>query len=193
MRIGLVVAGVILVVVGVVLLYVPLPPATTAAVPSSPGTPTFYRANITDDSLTGKVPVAVSWSSPVPVTVVGGVCSSPCTSVSDLGQLTVQDGTSGSFSLDPSNGASIFVGANTSTGSAGVVTFHLTFAQATLGSLLAVVGAIVLAVGVLLRRRKGTREVAMAQTSPPPAPGTETAAVAPVDRPTEPEPVPDGS
>lgn len=176
MRIGFVIVGAIVAVVGVALLYVPVFPQSAQTVTAKPGVPSYYVGNVSQDSLTGKIPVSISWTATTTVTVIGGACTSHCTNFSDLSDITLETGMSGSFMVDQPVGGSIFLGANTST-SSGSVTFKATIALTTAGSLLVILGLLILVAGALLRRTKASPAIATV-----PAPG----AAAPAPTPTAP-------
>ncbi len=171
MRIGLVIVGVVLLIVGVALLLVPLVPQTNETVSSSSATP-YYVASLSGFSLTGSIPIAVSWTSSGPaVTVIAGACSGTCSNQSQVTGITSQAGTSGSFTLNQPDGGSILMGeVYTGSGTANV-TFTITTALSTVGTVLVPIGILVLIVGVVLKR-KGAMAPAppMAAPSAPPPP-----------------------
>lgn len=174
MRIGFVIVGAIVAVVGVALLYVPVFPQSAQTVTAKPGVPSYYVGNVSYDSLTGKIPVSISWTATTTVTVIGGACTSHCTNFSDLSDVTLETGTSGSFMVEQPVGGSIFMGANTSGAPSGSVTFKITAALTTVGSLLVIVGLLILVAGAFLRRTKASPAIAIV-----PAPGAPSPTPAP--------------
>lgn len=174
MRIGWVVVGIVLLLIGAVLLFVPVVPQANETVSSSSSTP-YYAANVTGFSLTGNIPVAVSWSTSgnASVSIIAGACTSSCQSLSQVSSLTFQNGTSGSFTLNQPDGGSIVMGV-ASSGSSNV-TFKISTALTTVGTILAIVGILLLIVGIVLRKKsKGSASPAPATpstestTTPPP-------------------------
>ena len=179
MRIGFVVIGAVVAVIGAALLYIPVVPQPSETVPAVSGPPTYYIGNVTGYSITEKIPVTISWTANVTVTVIGGACTSHCVNFTDLSSLTLQTGTSGSFAVDQPNGGSIFFGANASGSSNGSVTFKVTTALSTVASGLVVVGIVLVLLGLLLRTQKASPAVAtvpaaVAGPSPSPAPAPAT-------------------
>ncbi len=150
MRVILALLGALVAAIGVVLLFVPLAAQPAAVVPAATGPPTYDVGKVPGASLIGVIPVSITWSSTSYVTVIGGVCSAPCTNDSQLSDITVQNGTSGGFSVNQPVDGETFVGANTTGNTSGTVTFKLTTALTTEASLLIVVGIIVVIVGVFL-------------------------------------------
>jgi hypothetical protein len=162
MRAGWIVVGVVLLLVGAVLLFVPVIPQTNEVVSSSADIP-FYAASVSGYSLTGSVPVAVTWTSSASTTVAAAVCSGSCTNTSQISGVTYQTGTSGSFTLNQPNGGSIVMGEESSGNGTVSVTFKITSALSTVGSLLVVVGIIALLVGIVAGRKPKPAPGMMAQ------------------------------
>ncbi|MCI4352996.1 MAG: hypothetical protein L3K14_06370 [Thermoplasmata archaeon] len=177
MRMGLLVVGVIVAIVGAVLLFVPLVAQSNQTVSTGSTTP-FVLLSVSGFSLTGSIPVGVSWTATSSVTVVAASCTAAClssnaTSISGLSGLTYQTGKSGSFTLNQPNGGEVIVGAlNLGTGSPANVTFKVTTALSTVGTVLLVVGIVVLIVGVVLKSGKAKMTPAMPPMYPStPSPG----------------------
>jgi uncharacterized membrane protein len=168
MRIGLVIVGVVLLIVGAALLFVPVVPQSNETVSSSSTAP-YYAASVSGFSLTGSIPIAVTWASSGPsVTVIAGACSGSCISSSQVSSITYQNGTSGSFTLSQPDGGSILMGVDQ--GGGGVnVTFKITTALTTVGSILVPVGILVLIVGAVLKRG-GSKPAPAPMAAPEPTP-----------------------
>ena len=182
MRIGWVIVGAVIAVTGVALLYVPVIPQASRTLTASPGAPAYFIASAPGASLTGKIPVSVSWTASTTVTVIGGACTSNCSNFSNLSDIVLQTGTSGTFTVDQPVGGSIFMGANTSDSSTGSVTFKATTAYTTVGSLLVIIGILILVAGLLLRRSRAGPAIA---TVPAPTVPSPTAAPATPTNPTD--------
>ncbi len=169
MRLGVLAIGVVALALGIVLLLVPVLSQPARSVPAPSGAPTFSVAAVPGSSLTGTIPVTVSWSADTAVRVIVGVCGGNCTSTSELSEVTLQSGMAGSISLNQPVGGRVFLGANASGARAGSVSFRLTTALTTYGSLLIIGGAILLLIGLVLRRRSRPVEPAAGPTGPAPA------------------------
>jgi uncharacterized membrane protein len=152
MRKGLVVVGVVLLIIGVALLFVPLVPQSDETVSSTSDAP-FYAASVGGFSLTGTIPIAVSWTSTAATEVVAGACGGTCQNTSDVTGIVTESGTSGSFTLNQPNGGSIAMGEVDLSGTAANVTFHITTALSTVGTILLVIGILVLIIGVVTGRK----------------------------------------
>jgi len=86
-----------------------------------------------------------------------------------VSSLTYENGTSGSFTLNQPNGGSIAMGVLDFGGSAANVTFKLTTALTTVGSILVPVGILVLIAGIVLKSKSQKAAAAsMASPAPPP-------------------------
>jgi uncharacterized membrane protein len=167
MRLGLVIVGVILLVIGAVLLFVPVVPQANETVSTSSTLP-YDIFSVGGFSLTGSIPISVSWtSSSGAVEVVAAACSS-CSSqnASSVSGVTIQNGTSGSFSLSQPDGGEVLVGAIGSMSSPTNVTFKITTALTTVGSILVIVGIVVLILGAVLKSGKAKAAAAAAPMSP---------------------------
>ncbi len=155
MRIGILVVGIVLIVVGAVLLFVPVGVQSSTTIDNNSSTPEAVQS-VSGFSLTGSIPIAVSWSSPVAVTIGAVACTGTCSNVSQLSGITIQTGTSGSFTLNQPNGGSIGFVVVPATGGAPStnVTFKFTPALTTVGSILIILGIILLILGVVLKRKQ---------------------------------------
>jgi uncharacterized membrane protein len=175
MRIGIVVVGVILLILGAVLLFVPLVPQSNQTVDTSSSLP-FIAFQVGGYSVTGSIPVAVSWSSPTSVEVVAATCSGTCmNSNASASGITIQSGTSGSFTLNQPNGGTVGIGVLAPSGSSGsntTVTFKIATALSTVGTLLLVVGILLLIVGVVVKSKKSAAAASPPALATPPAPDT---------------------
>lgn len=178
MRWTLVMVGLVLIVIGGVLLFVPVVPQNDQKESVQFLTGAAYVENVSGYSITSSIPVAVSWSSnsSTKVLVGAGTCSSSCSDRRIPGPVTWENATGGSFTLNPPNGGGIelvvlgWYGPST-------VTFKITSALGTAPTALIVVGAALLVLGFVLRA-KG--EAAPTQAlSPAPAVGSPVAQPAP--------------
>jgi hypothetical protein len=153
MRMGLVVVGVVLLLIGAVLLFVPVVPQSNETVSSNSELP-YYAASISGFALTGSTPVSVSWSvnGSTPVEIVAGACTSSCANATQISSITTQNATSGSFTLNQPNGGSILMGVVYGGGPV-TVTFKIATALSTVGTALLVIGILVLIAGLVLGRK----------------------------------------
>jgi hypothetical protein len=169
---GLVAVGVVLLLIGAVLLFVPVVPQPNETVSSTAELP-YYAAQVSGFALTGTTPIAVSWSvnGSNPVQIVAGACTGSCQNenTSQISSLTTQNGTSGSFTLNQPNGGTILMGVVYGGGPV-TVTFKITTALSTVGSALLVIGILVLIAGLILRR---TPKAPPAMASQPAAPSSD--------------------
>jgi len=145
--------GAIVVAGGAILLYVPVISQDLAPISAVPGPPAYDLGRIDGTSPTGYVYVAVRWTATAGVLVIGGACSGTCTSYSELSGITVQRGTSGSFTIDQPIGGEFFIGANTTSESTAVVSVEITSTFSTLATILVPIGVVVGLAGVLLGRK----------------------------------------
>lgn len=168
MRLGLVIVGIVLAILGGVLLFVPIVPQTSQTVQSSSDTPPYFLGSISGYSLTGTIAVSVTWTATSTVDVVAGACTSPCANASSTAgvtDITSQTGTSGSFTLNQPNGGYILMGIFDSSGQAAAnATFKITTALSTVGTVLLPVGIILLIVGVVVRKKGSKAPAASAPT-----------------------------
>ena len=165
MRAGIVVVGIVLLLIGAVLLFVPVSSQAAQNINESGAT-----VQVGGFSITGNIPVAVSWTSSEPVTFYAAACTGTCASgsITSLSGLKIQNGTSGSFMINQPNGGQIafgFVPTNISSTSA-TATVNMTTALTTVGSVLLIVGILILIAGAVMRSK--SKMVAM----PPPQPAT---------------------
>lgn len=171
MRIGIVVVGVVLLVIGAVLLFVPLTPQPAQTLSSSSAAP--YEFQVSGFSITGSMPVSVSWTSNTSVILAAVACSGTCSgNVSSLSGVVLQTGTSGSFTLSVPDGGTVAIVAESSTGGPSSTTVNVTTAQTSIGSILLIVGILLLIVGLVLKRKSSKPMAASpampAQDSQPP-------------------------
>jgi uncharacterized membrane protein len=176
MRIGLVIVGVVLVVLGAVLLFVPVLPMQSQAVSSS--SPDVFNIT-TAFSPTGNVQLALTWSASSSVeflvltctgiNVNGGSFSSICQGLSVIG---FQNGTSGSYNFAAKDGSTVLAGIASRSSSTGTV--NVSGSSPVLATILLVVGLILLVVGVILKKKvkapKSSPAPAMDDTSAPAVP-----------------------
>ena len=167
MRIGIVIVGVVLAIIGAALLFVPVIPQSNQSIKTVSDIPSNAVLNVSGFSLTGSIPVSVSWTSNNSVTVLAATCFN-CLSenVSSIAGVTIQRGTSGSFTLNQPDGGSIYVGAVSPTETPSTVTFKITTALTTVGSALLIVGIVLLLVGVVLKSRKAKTAAATTPMAP---------------------------
>jgi len=151
-RLAIVVLGVVLAVVGAGLLLAPVSPRPDQTVREG----LSIAFSVQGFSLTGSIPVAVSWASTLnaTITVYGLACSTTCTSNNVQGQFASQTGKSGSFLLDQPIGGTVLIYEVTKVGQLGNVTVKTATALPTEGSILVIVGIVVLTVGMVLRPKK---------------------------------------
>ena len=164
MRIGIVVAGVVLIVIGAVLLFVPITDQGTQTVTSS--APEVLQ--VSGFSITGSIPVSISWTSSSAVEVLAAACSSSCDTgnINAISGLTIQSGTSGSFTLNQPNGGEIVLGVITTGGSSASATFTVKTALSLVGTILLLVGIVILIVGAVLRSRPKAEAMPPAPVEP---------------------------
>jgi uncharacterized membrane protein len=172
-RVGFVIAGVIVLALGLVLSFVPLIPAVSQSIPANtPRTTQFhsYEWNITGFSFTGKFALSLSWTSNLPVRTLIEVCSNGGIngSLACVGGGTPSwpgngSGTSGSDSFSVVTNTTILIAMYGANGSQGYVTGHT--ADANVGLILLIVGIILLILGIVLKRKKKAQPV-----QPPPEP-----------------------
>jgi hypothetical protein len=144
--------GVGLVLIGAILVSFPLVSQGNQAlyIGSVPGADALVE-NVSGFSITGITPVTVSWTSnnSTYVSVLAAVCQAPCFGSNVHGPVTSENGSSGSFSLNPSNGWGIVL--IVSTGQAPVsVTFRFVTAANTVGTCFLVGGGALLVAGIVL-------------------------------------------
>lgn len=188
MRAGLVVVGIILLILGAVLWFVPLIPSSDNFSASTPDCPTApdctFAYNIYTASSLVPTYAKLSWSSPETVTFVAFTCTNSvssdqldsantsaelravCGTNATVGNTT---GTSGSYSFTiPAGGSLVFL-ALTGSSTPPNVTSTLTGTEPFLGLILVVLGVIVLILGLVLksRRQKAAANPALAPITLP--------------------------
>jgi uncharacterized membrane protein len=169
-RAGLILAGAVVVLLGVVLLTVTLVPQPNVVVTTDSSSSPYYEGSVSGFSLTGSIPVSVQWSSSGPsVTVVYAVCSGSCSNYSQVSDLSSQNGSTGAFQLHQPNGGSITLGVVYGGGPVSV-TFKISTALTTVGTALVVLGVVLLLLGIVLRRRKPPSPVPAPVPTVPAAP-----------------------
>lgn len=165
MRVGIVVAGIVLVIVGAVLLFVPVVAQGSHTLDQSSAN-SFYLFSVSGFSITGSIPVSISWSSPSTVVMIAAACSATCDTGNLAGlSLATGTGTSGTLTVNQPNGGEVVVGFEPTSGgsSNATATVNVTTALTTVGSILLIVGILILIVGVVLRSKSK-----MAPMAPPP-------------------------
>ncbi len=167
MRGGVVAFGVVLIVVGAVLAFVPILQAGSEVVTSD----TAWAFDATASfSITGTIPLSISYTSNQSVNLyvescTGGITQSPGGMPECTGGTVVSflNGSSGAISFDEKVGGGVIVGL-VSPGSATVVVKE---AQTPIGDILLILGALFLLVGLVLPKRRP-----VPATPPPNAPGS---------------------
>jgi uncharacterized membrane protein len=158
MRLAIVIVGVILLIIGAVLLFVPLvPQQSTDLSATSPGA----ELNVSGFSIVGSVYFSMSWTSSAAVDFFAGVCSGGVSSsgnCSSIGAtMTWLNSTSGTWSFTAKPGDSIGFGMVSSIllggSSNATANVKITASLATVGSILLIVGIILLIVGLVLKKK----------------------------------------
>lgn len=172
------VAGVAVLLVGVLLLWVPLAPVSspTFSPGPSPQSP-VYLFSVSGYSLSGTIPVSIYWtmSGGTTVTLAAAACSNRCQSgnVSALSDISMQSGTTGTFKINQPNGGEIvvvLVSFSSPSHSVGV-SLSILAGIPTVGSVLLIGGIALAILGVLLP--SGRRPVSTPSV-PPPTPAHDT-------------------
>lgn len=154
MRAGIVVVGVVLLVIGAVLLYVPLAPQPAQTMTQSSSSASPYAFQVSGFSITGSMPVSISWTSNTSVILAAVACSGTCSgNISSVSGVVLQTGTSGSFTLSVPDGGTVAIVAESSTGGPSTTTVNVTTAETSIGSILLIVGILLLIVGLVLKRK----------------------------------------
>ena len=158
MRAVSVVLGIVLLMAGAVLLFVPVVPQgshnETIALDSANGGWYQLTENISGFSITGGIPVSVSWTSSGEVYLDAAGCSHYCDNVSQVANyMQVEGGLSGSISLTQPNGGSIFLAWAQQTDPPTSVnfTYSITTGLTVVGPALLIAGSISLILGVAMR------------------------------------------
>jgi uncharacterized membrane protein len=170
-RAGFLIAGAIVIVLGLVLAFVPLLPAVSQSIPANTPRSTAlqgYEWNITGFSFTGKFALSLSWTSNQAVRTLIEVCSNGgfngyfvCVGGGTPSWPGNGSGTSGSDSFSVVTNTTVLIAMYGANGSQGYVTGHA--ADSNVGLILLVVGIILLILGIVLKRKK------KAEAVPPPA------------------------
>ena len=165
MRMGIVVVGIVLLVIGAVLLFIPISGQGTQTVSGS--APSAF--SVSGFSITGSIPVKMAWTSSSTITIAAVACSGTCGSLATLSGLAIQTGTSGTITLNQPDGGQVLIGIFNSSGSGGgSAQVTITTALTTVGSILLIVGILILIVGVVLKSKS------KAMAAPPmQAPGSD--------------------
>ncbi|SRR5258708_10679655 len=146
MRAGWLGIGVVLLILGAVLAFVPIVTSATGTVDALD--PMVFNVTAAF-SLTGTIPLEIDWSSSQTVTIEVVTCSSinnlNCQDESN----STQTGTSGAFHVAPKTNGAVGVVLN-GLGSASVTVKE---AQTTLGAILLVLGVLLLIVGLVLKKK----------------------------------------
>ena len=185
MRIVVLIVGVILLILGAVIAFVPVISDTssvTAVDPSDctsgPDCSISYEVYSASPSVTGGTSTKLSWSAPVPVTFTAVTCSNAVTGEPDnltpselarvcSGLVTVANttGTSGSYSFTIPSGGSLMFFATTSGTVQPTVNATLTATEPLLGLVVLLLGLLLAILGVVLRSKK--QKLAAIAASPP--------------------------
>ncbi len=154
MRSRLAAVGIVVALLGIALLFAAVAPESDRTVDSSAKAP-YYVGRVGGFSLTGSIPISVSWSvnGSSPVEVWAAACALGDVCGSALAPTDYENGTAGTLTMSQPNGGSIVLGVLYGGTPGEVVTFHLTVALATAGSVLAVVGLAILIAGVVVPSR----------------------------------------
>lgn len=169
MRIVIVVVGIVLIILGAVLAFVPIGQIASQDVTSNAP----YAANLTGGaiafSITGTVPLTISWTSSNSTTMIMGACDKVNLGASNISgsctnaQITTQTGTSGSWNVNVKPGGAIVAGCATSNCKA---TVTVKAGYTVIGDILLILGIVLLIVGVILKS-KPKAAPPMAQPMPP--------------------------
>jgi uncharacterized membrane protein len=147
------VVGVVLVLIGAVLLFIPVEDQGSQTVDTSSTLP-GELVSVSGFSLTGSIPVSIDWTATSAVVVAAVACSGNCESsnASTLSGVTTQTGTSGTITLNQPDGGEVgMIALPASGGHEANVTFDIKTALTSVGSILIVLGIVLLIVGVVLQ------------------------------------------
>jgi hypothetical protein len=168
---SLLVVGMVVAIAGALLLFVPVYPLAsyTTTAGATPGSVGF---NVTGFSLTGTIPVAVSWTAGSSVLVEA--CLPPYPSVPTLCQhLLSQNGTSDSFELNLRSGEefviSVLLISPLTEPSPTSVTFKVSYAPVSIGLAVLIIGGILLVLGAVLRSGKAPATFGSPKLAPTPS------------------------
>jgi len=158
--------GIIVTILGAILSFVPLAPQPAGSLRTDSSS-AFYALQAGGFSLTGGIPTTVSWSASESVQIVaytepGPVCTMSGYSSPNGGGYNVpgstaatDSGTSGSFTFEQPESGCMVLAVNLPTGSGPVnVTYHVTTAETTFGTLVLVPGIVLVIAGVVLRKNE---------------------------------------
>jgi len=168
MRSRLLLVGVVVTTLGAILSFVPLAPQPTWSLRTDSSV-AFYSNHAGGFSVTGGIPTTVSWSAsesvqivaytePGPECTMSGYSSPAGSGYSVPGGISASDsGTSGSFTVEQPENGCVVLAVNLPADSGPVnVTYHVTTAETTFGTLLLVPGIVLVIAGIVLRKdRKG--------------------------------------
>ncbi len=147
--------GVGLILIGAILVSFPLVSQSNQVVyiTTVPGADSFVE-NVSGFSITGITPVTVSWTSNDSkyVSVLAADCQAPCDSSNVHGPITFENGSSGSFGLNPDNGWGIVLIVSSDQAPVSVTLRFVTAAN-TVGSSFLVGGGALLVAGIVLRSK----------------------------------------
>lgn len=147
-----VIIGVALLLSFVVFQFVPLASQPVNPISASGSTP-FEIFSVGGFSISGSIPVLISWSASSPVTFVAATCPNACrnVNVNELKGITELSGTSGSFTLEQPNGGGIVLVALNQYGGSPVVSLSVFTGLATEAAVCLFVGIAVCILGVVWR------------------------------------------
>jgi len=169
MRRWVMILGIVLILIGIVLSYVPIVPegnhTATVTFRSSIGIWTAwyqFSENVSGYSVTGVIPVTISWSASAGTAADAAACFGYCTNVTEVESFmkTEGEGTSGSFSLLQPNGGSIFLALiqQTTPPASDNLTFSITAVLTVAGPLLLTFGTITIIFAGILRPKGDARQ-----------------------------------
>ncbi|MCI4324745.1 MAG: hypothetical protein L3K00_02510 [Thermoplasmata archaeon] len=154
MRMAIVVVGIVLLVIGAVLMFVPVVDQGSQTVSSTSAVPGEV-VSVSGFSLTGSIPVTITWTADSSVEVAAATCSGSCenANVSQVSGVTLQTGTSGTINLNQPDGGEVGVFVVSASGHAANATFDIKTALTSVGSILIVLGIVLLIVGIVLKAK----------------------------------------
>ncbi len=151
MRGGVVAIGIVLLVIGAVLAFVPLIQAASQDVSES--SPAAYNISALF-SITGTVPLSISYTSSQTVDILVGTCDSVTYSPSGQPQcsnpsISSQNASGGTFNVNVKPGGAVVIGLL----GPGTATVTVKEGQTTAGDILLILGIVLVLVGLVLRGR----------------------------------------
>lgn len=160
--------GIVLILIGIVLSYVPVVPegthTATVTGSSSAGLGSFwyqFSENVSGYSVTGVIPVTISWTASAATDADAAACFGYCHDVTQVESFmkTEGEGTGGSFSLLQPNGGSIFLALiqQTTPPASDNVSFSITAVLTVAGPLFLTSGTIAIILGGVLQRKGDER------------------------------------